>query len=140
MAFSLSSRIRSNKGVGRMDADPGTGFRSNAGDMGFNLDYSDRSGFGAEQDPTANQSQDVMSSSPKGNPHSSIGFRRALERTQRSTSSISKGIVNRQNFGGKDFKKPNYFGQGGRRHGFHIGTGAPAISPAMDAGSDSGGE
>ena len=137
--MNLSSRIR-NRGGNRIADDSGTGFRANAGDMGFNLDFADRSGFGAEQNPSANQSQDMMTSSPKGNPHSSSGFRRALERTQRSSSSISKGIVNRSNFGGKDFKKPNYFGQGARRRGMHIGSGAPAITPTMDAGSDVGGE
>ena len=140
MAFSLSDKI----GAGRIKADPGSGWRSNAADISAGNADSGSSGRGggwnSEQNPSADQSQSMLSSAPAGNPHSSSGFRRALEKTQRGVGKLSGAIASKTDFGGKGFRKPNYFGQGGRRQGLHLGSGAPVIQPAQDAGSGSGGE
>jgi hypothetical protein len=125
MAFNLSDRIGSK---GRIAPDPGAGFRANTADFNFTAAPGDRGSVGDTE------------GSNKGGPHSSSGFRRALEHTERTAGRLSGDIASRQHFGGQGFKKPSQFAQGGRRHGMHIGAGAPAITPAMDTGSDSGGE
>jgi|SRR6267142_2621555 len=125
MAFSLTDRLNSS---GRIKADPGAGWRGNPADLNFSADAGDRGGTGDTE------------GSNKGGPHTSGGFRRALEKTERTAGRLSGDIASRQHFGGKGFKKPNYFAQGQRRHGMHVGAGAPAVTPAMDTGSDSGGE
>lgn len=123
--------------MSRFDADGGAGFRANVAGFGPGAPASQRGGFGAEQDPSADQSQDMVSTQMQGNPHSSRGFRRALMRTQRSEGGTLKGdIANRTHFGGKGFRKPNYFGQGGKRHGMHIGAGAPYTAGAEQGGAD----
>ena len=145
MALSLSARIGGKGGRGgTINADGGSGFRSNTADFGMSAKPADRGSFGAEQDPNFSNGQPNMSSSLTssllpGNPHSSSGFRRALEKTKRSTSKLSGNITDKTNFGGKGFKKPNYFAQGAQRHGMHIGSGSPATIPAADTGSDIGG-
>lgn len=88
-----------------------------------------RAGFGSEQNPSA-PPQQVLSSAPQGNPHSSSGFRRALEKTQRSQNRLTQHMPGKSTFGGKGFAKPNYFAQGGQRHGLHMGAGAPFVGPA----------
>lgn len=98
-----------------------------------------RAGFGSEQNPAA-QPQEVLSSSPAGNPHSSSGFKRALERTARSSSRLKDQLPSKNGFSGPGFKKPNYFAQGGKRHGMHMGAGAPVTQPADDTGAGFGGE
>lgn len=98
-----------------------------------------RAGFGAEQNPSGTPGQQVLSSAPAGNPHSSAGFRRALEKTARSSSRLKDQMPNKTSFGGPGFKKPNYFAQGGGRHGMHIGAGAPVTQPASQTGDDFGG-
>lgn len=123
MALSLSDRIGSK---GRIAPDGGSGFRANPYD---DVSFSDGDRGGTGDDEGSN----------KGQPHSSSGFKRALMHSERSGSQLSDQIVSKTHFGGKGFKKPNYFAQGGRRHGMHIGSGAPAIQPAQD-GIDSGGE
>lgn len=71
---------------------------------------------------------------------SSAGFRQALSKTQRRGSSLKDQLPSKRIFGGKGFKKPNYFAQGGKRHGMHIGAGAPVVTPASDSGEDFGGQ
>ena len=124
MAFNLSQRVKS----GRMADDDGSGFRSNTADFGISYGGGDRGGTGDDSGPNKGTPQ----------PHSSAGFKRALMSTERSAGRLS-GAITDQGFGGKGFRKPNYFGQGGRRHGMHIGAGSPPITPATDAGSDAGG-
>jgi hypothetical protein len=72
------------------------------------------------------------------NPTSSAGFRQALAKTGRSGNRLKDQLPNKKTFGGKGFKKPNYFAQGGKRHGLHMGAGAPFTGPAD--GADVGGE
>jgi|SRR5882672_1181336 len=72
-------------------------------------------------------------------PHSAAGFRRALMKTQRGSNRLKDQLPNKTSFGGQGFKKPNYFAQGGKRHGMHIGAGAPVVTPATDSGADFGG-
>lgn len=137
MAFSLSNRMGM-KG-GRFRDDSGSGFRANTADFGSSAAPADRGSFGAEQSPSTSGGSPVMSSSLPGNPHSSSGFRRALERTQRKGNQVISGI-NKKDFsmsGGN--RKPNYFAQGGRRRGLHIGAGAPVTVPAQQEGADAGG-
>jgi hypothetical protein len=74
-----------------------------------------------------------------GNPHSSSGFRRALMKTARSGNRLKDQLPSKSTFGGKGFKKPNYFAQGAQRHGMHIGAGAPHTAGARDTGADFGG-
>lgn len=120
MAFNLSDRISN----GRIKADPGTGFRGGPADFGTNYSTGDRGSVGDTE------------GSNKGGPHSSSGFRRALMKTERTAGRLSGDIASRKDFGGDGFRKPNYFGQGGRRHGMHMGSGAPVTQPAMDTGAD----
>jgi hypothetical protein len=119
-----------------------TGNRFNAdqgGRGGSSSDFSanapeTRGGNGADGQDT------VDSSAMPSNVHSSSGFRRALERSSRSGGNKLVGaITSKTNFGGKGFRKPNYFAQGGQRHGMHMGSGAPAINPAESTGSGFGG-
>jgi hypothetical protein len=109
--------------------------------MGMNNpSIAQRGSFGSEQNPSMSNGQPVLSSSLPGNPHSSRGFRKALERTQRSGSKLKDQLPDKTSFGNKGFRKPNYFAQGGGRHGMHIGSGAPFTGPATgDAGSGFGG-
>lgn len=72
-------------------------------------------------------------------PHSSAGFRRALMKTARSGSTLKDQLPNKTSFGGKGFRKPNYFAQGGARHGMHVGSGAPFTGAAQQEGADFGG-
>lgn len=124
MAWNLSTRISN----GRMPDDPGSGFRGNTADFGMDsYGPGDKGGFGDDE------------GSNKGGPHSSSGFKRALMKTERTAGRLSGDIANRTHFGGQGFKKPNYFAQGQRRHGMHIGAGAPPVTPAMDTGADVGG-
>ena len=127
MAFNLSDRIGAK---GRIKADTGGGFRGNTADFNSNVSMDDRAGAGSGE----------VDNTITGSAHSASGFKRALEHTERTQGRLSGDIVSRTHFGGKGFKKPNYFAQGQRRHGMHIGSGAPAISPAMDTGADTGGE
>ncbi len=122
MAFNLSDRISN----GRIRTDPGSGFRANTADFGVDFGAGDRGATGDDE------------GSNKGGPHSSSGFKRALMATQRTAGRLSGDIASRKDFGGKGFRKPNYFGQGGRRHGLHMGSGAPATTPAMDTGAEAG--
>lgn len=124
MGFNLSDRINS----GRIRTDPGSGFRANTADFGFDAGIGDRGGTG-----------DVEGSN-KGGPHSSSGFKRALMHTERTAGRLSGDIASRKDFSSGSNRKPNYFAQGSRRHGLHMGSGAPAVTPAMDASSDAGGE
>lgn len=124
MAFTLSDRIGSK---GRIAPDQGGGFRGNPADFNFTASTGDRGSVGDTE------------GSNVGGPHSSLGFRRALERSERQGSSrLSGDIASRTHFGGKGFKKPNYFAQGARRHGLHMGAGAPVTTPAMDTGAETG--
>lgn len=128
--MNLAQRTR-----GHFNADTGSGFRANTADFDSSLQFADRGSFGAEQDPTMDASQSPMAA-PKSQPHSSSGFRRALEHTERSNSRL--GQLTNKSFGGKSYTKPNAFAQGQRRHGMHIGSGAPAIIPGNDTGADTG--
>jgi len=125
MAFNLSQRVKS----GRMADDDGAGFRGNTADFGVDFGSGDKGGVGDD------------SGSNKGapQPHSSAGFKRVLMHTEKTQGRLSGAIASKTDFGGKGFRKPNYFGQGGRRHGMHIGAGSPPITPATDTGSDAGG-
>lgn len=135
MAFSLSDRI----GSGRIKVDPGAGWRGNTADYpNSGASASDRGAFGAEQDPSFSSGQPVMSSSLPGNPHSSAGFRRALEHTARTGNKSLSSAISKSDFSMGKNRKPSYFGQGARRHGMHIGSGAPPITPAVQEGADTG--
>jgi hypothetical protein len=114
--------------------------RGGSPNPGAGMGTPQRAGFGSEQNPSAPGGQEVLSSAPQGNPHSSAGFRRALERTARSGSKLKDKLPNKTNFSGPGFRKPNYFAQGGGRHGMHIGAGAPFTGPADDASDGFGGE
>ena len=130
MASSLSDRMK-----GRFNADGGAGFRANPMPSDSTVGMDSRAGAGSGADD--NQITNTM----PGSIHTSSGFRRALEHTERTQGSgLSGDIASRQHFGGKGFKKPNYFAQGGKRHGMHIGSGAPAIVPSEQTGSDAGGD
>jgi hypothetical protein len=107
---------------------------------GPDMNTSQRAGFGAEQNPNAKGGQEVLSSAPAGNPHSSSGFRRALMKTARGGNRLKDQLPNKKTFGGKGFTKPNAFAQGGKRHGMHIGAGAPFTGPSSDdTGANFGG-
>jgi len=114
--------------TGRFNPDGGVGFRANPGGFGP-MGVESRGGHGDEE-------SDIVSSNPPGNPHSSRGFRRALMRTQRSQGTLKDKLADKQHFGGPGFRKPNYFAQGGRRHGMHIGSGAPPVTPAQHEGAE----
>lgn len=122
----------------RLVADAGAGYRGNTAEFGASATGAQRGGFGSEQNPSGDQSQGTLSSQMAGNPHSSRGFRRALEKTQRKSSSLKDQMPDKVTFGNKGYKKPSYFAQGGRRHGMHISTGAPHTSGASDTGADTG--
>jgi len=127
------------QGSNKFNADTGGGARGSAADFTAGASFSQRAGFGSEQDPNATDAQEVLSSAPAGNPHSSRGFRKALEKTQRSQSRLRDQLPDKTTFGGKGYKKPSYFAQGGARHGMHIGSGAPFTSGTQE-GADFGGE
>lgn len=124
--MNLSQRMN-----GRYKDDSGAGFRANTADFGMSMGDSDRGGTGAESD-------EVTSSSLPGNPHSASGFKRALMRSGHQSNSVVDGI-NKRDFSLGQNRKPSYFGQGQRRHGMHIGSGAPAVRGAAMEGADSGG-
>ncbi len=117
-----------NDGNGRFSADGGSGFRANTADFGAGLEVGSRGGNG-----------DEVGNALPGNPHSSSGFRRAIKKAGSSGNSLSKNMVDKTTFGGKNFRKPNYFAQGGQRHGMHIGAGAPHTAGAHQEGADFGG-
>lgn len=100
---------------------------------GFPSDKNERGGS-----PFGMNSPDMVTRGGTGStgqePHSSAGFRRALMKTGRSGSKLKDQLPNKQSFGGKGFKKPNYFAQGGGRHGMHIGSGAPFTGAAEQEG------
>lgn len=87
-----------------------------------------RGGFGAE-------TSGVQSSQLSGNVHSSRGFRRALKGAQRKSDRLAGQLPSKQSFSGQGYSKPNYFGQGGKRRGLHIGSGAPFTGPAQSEGN-----
>lgn len=118
----------------RFNPDGGSGFRGNPADFGASASSGQRGSFNSEQDPSATPGQEVLSDQLPGNPHSSRGFKRALMKTQRSSGSLKDNIADKVSFGGKGFKKPNYFAQGSKRHGMHIGSGAPAVTPSSQEG------
>jgi len=110
---------------GHINDDPGI-----RGGSPFDLSHGDapldaRGGYGAE-------TSGVTSSKLSGNVHSSRGFRRALRSTQARSDRLAGQLPAKQHFGGSGFTKPNYMAQGGKRHGLHIGSGAPATIPAAD--------
>ena len=114
--------------IQRIADDDGNG--SNRGSSPFDLTHTNaplnaRGGFGAE-------TSGVQSSQLSGNVHSSRGFRRALKQTQNKSDRLAGQLPAKQHFGGPGFAKPNYFAQGGKRRGLHIGSGAPATLPASE--------
>lgn len=124
----------------RINADPGSGFRGNTADFGAGVALGARGSFGSEQNPSAKAGGgDMVSNALPGNPHSSSGFRRAIKSAGRSGNSLKDKLPQGTTFGGKGFRKPNYFAQGGKRHGLHISTGAPHTAGATQEGSDFGG-
>jgi len=126
--FQGRNRFNADKGIRGGNPNPGPG-----------MGAPQRAGFGSEQNPSAPGGQEVLSSSPAGNPHSSSGFKRALEKTARTSSRLKDQLPSKNDFGGKGFRKPNYFGQGGRRHGMHMGAGAPVVKPADETVESFGG-
>lgn len=123
---------RFNPDMGGKGGSPG-GFQNKAS-------FAQRGSFGSEQNPSATAGGgDMLSSSLPGNPHSSSGFRRALERTQRTSGRLKDQMPDKTSFAGKGYNKPNYFAQGGKRHGMHIGAGSPFTGAAQDTGADFGG-
>ena len=104
----------------RLGADTGGGFRGVTADFGASASESQRAGFGSEQNPSAKPGQEVLSSNLPGNPHSSRGFKRAIMKVQRKGSSLKDQLPSKKNFSGPGYRKPNYFAQGGGRHGMHI--------------------
>lgn len=125
MGFQGKNSFNADNGIRGGNPNPGPG-----------MGTSQRAGFGSEQDPNATDNQEVLSSSPAGNPHSSSGFRRALMKTQRNSGRLKNQLPDKTSFGGQGFKKPNYAFQGGRRHGMHIGAGSPAVTPTQDDASE----
>lgn len=88
-----------------------------------------RGGYGAE-------TTGVTNSALSGNVHSARGFRRALKSTQARGNKLSDQLPSKRDTSGPGYQKPNYFGQGGQRHGMHIGTGAPFTGGADMEGTD----
>lgn len=88
-----------------------------------------RGGFGAE-------TGGVAASNLSGNVHSARGFKRALERTQSRSNRLAGQLPSKSGFSGPRYNKPNYFAQGGGRHGMHIGSGAPFTGSAEQEGAD----
>ena len=129
MAFTLSNRMGMRGG--RFGDDTGGGFRGSTAAFGASASGETRGGFGA------GPNNNVTSSNLPGSPHSSTGFRRALERTAQHGNRVVSGIKSRDFSMGKN-RKPNYFAQGGHRRGLHIGAGAPVTTPASETGSDAG--
>jgi hypothetical protein len=116
----------------RFDADDGAGV--GRGGSPFDTTHTDapmdaRGGTGAE-------TPGVESSKLSGNVHSSRGFRRALKSTQSRSNRLSGQLPSKRDFSSTGAKKPNYFGQGGGRHGMHIGSGAPFTGSATSEGAD----
>jgi hypothetical protein len=116
----------------RFNADDGAG--TGRGGSPFDDTHTDapmnaRGGTGAE-------TSGVESSQLSGNVHSSRGFRRALKSTQSRSNRLSGQLPQKQSFSSPGAKKPNYFAQGGARHGMHIGSGAPFTGGAMSEGAD----
>lgn len=125
------NRIMDNKGAG---------FRGNPADFGSSASSGQRGGWDSEQDPAAAMGGgSMLSSQLPGNPHSTRGFRKALEKTSRTSGGLKNQMPDKVTFGGKGYKKPNYFAQGGKRHGMHISTGAPHTSGGQQEGADAGG-
>lgn len=122
----------------RINTDPGAGNRGNTADFNASASTAQRGSYGSEQDPSGTQGG-ILTNQPKGNPHSSRGFRKALMKTQRTSGKLVDQLPDKVTFGGKGYRKPNYFAQGGRRHGMHISSGAPHTSGGQSEGSDSGG-
>jgi hypothetical protein len=111
------------QGSNRFNPTGGSGIRNNAADFSASASPDQRGGNGSDGQT----------------PHSSAGFRHALMKTARSGNRLKDQLPNKTTFGGKGFKKPNYFSQGGQRHGMHIGAGAPFTGPAAgDAGASFG--
>ena len=126
--------------MNRITDDKGSGFRANPAEFEASAAIAQRGSFGAEQNPGAKPGGGAMvSNALPGNPHSSSGFRRAIKSAGRSGNRLKDQMPKGQTFAGKGFKKPNYFAQGGKRHGLHISTGAPHTSGATQEGSDFGG-
>ena len=123
----------------RFNADTGGGFRGNTADFGSTASSSQRGSWNSEQDPAATPGQQVLSNQLPGNPHSSSGFKRAIRAAGRNRTSLKDQMPQGQTFSGKGYRKPSYFAQGGKRHGLHISTGAPATSGATQEGADFGG-
>jgi hypothetical protein len=121
------------QGRNRFNAD--NGIRGGNPNPGPDIGVPQRAGFGSEQNPAADPQQ-VLTSSPAGNPHSSSGFKRALMKTARTGSKLKDQLPNKQSFGNKGFQKPNYFAQGGKRHGMHIGAGSPFTGAAEKEGAE----
>jgi hypothetical protein len=121
---------------GKSSFSPDSGPRGGSPNPGKGMGTPQRAGFGSEQNPGAAAGQEVLTSAPAGNPHSSAGFRRALEKTARGQSKLKDQLPNAKTFSGPGFNKPNYFAQGGGRHGMHVGSGAPFTGPAEQTGSD----
>jgi len=112
-------------------------------DASSGLSTANRGSFGSEQNPTKTADlSGMLSSSLPNNPHSARGFRKALMKTQRTSGSLKDQLPNKQTFGSSKggFAKPNYFAQGGGRHGMHVGSGAPVVRPADSTGADVGDE
>lgn len=124
----------------RINADTGGGFRGNTADFGAGVEFGARGSFGSEQNPNAKAgSGSMVTNQLPGNPHSSSGFRRAIKSAGRSGNRLKDSMPQGTSFGGKGFRKPNYFAQGGKRHGLHISTGAPHTAGATQEGADFGG-
>jgi len=114
-------------------ADDMGGRAGSPGDFGSSASAAQRGGNGAEQD------SGVLSSSIPGNVHSSRGFRKALMKSGSKGNALKDQLPDKTSFGGKGFRKPNYFAQGGQRHGMHMGAGAPFTGHSTDTGADFGG-
>ena len=108
--------------IQRIPDDPG--MEDRGGGSPFDLSHTNapanaRGGFGAE-------TSGVTSSKLSGNVHSSRGFRRALRSSQQRSDRLAGQLPSKRDTSGQGFTKPNTFAQGGKRHGMHIGSGAPA--------------
>jgi|ERR1700733_4626510 len=114
--------------MNRFDAQPNSRGGSPAGN-GENFSPDDRGGNGADV---------LESNAGMGGVHSPHGFRKALMKSGSGGNRITGSLTDKTSFGGKGFKKPNYFAQGGQRHGMHVGAGAPVTQPAQAEGADFG--
>lgn len=114
----------------RFNADMGAGMgRGGSPYDTLSAPANSRGGVGAE-------TGGVAASNLSGNVHSARGFKRALEKTQSRSNRLAGQLPQKSNFGGPKFNKPNYFAQGGGRHGMHIGSGAPFTGAAEREGVD----